>query len=108
MGSILDRVGSSNGHAALPDVECPLEGEWVCYPGLWELLSKRKHGDAVRETTTLLFFAQDGRWGCCVNDRATGQVAFLTLPGEPSAWFEFIEDALQAEKIAWRKAKSRR
>ena len=108
MGSILDRVGSRNGAGALPEIECPLVGEWEIYPGLWELMSKRKHGDTVRETATLLFFAQDGRWGCCVNDRASGQVAFVTLPNEPSTWFEFLEDGLQSEKISWRKAKPRK
>jgi hypothetical protein len=108
MGSILDRVGKGKGEVALPEVECPCEGEWECYIGLWELMSKRKHGDASRETATLLFFAQDGRWGCCLNDRATGQVAFVTLPEEPSTWFEFLEDGLQSEKITWRKAKPRK
>lgn len=73
-------------------------GRW---PALWEFVTRRKVGITVRETSTLLFFREDGRWKCCLCDRDSEAVMFRagdTIEG----CLDALEESVTGPRPDWR------
>lgn len=78
----------------------------VRYPTLMEFLTLMRWPDGtMRETGTLLLFIDLGFVKCCLSDRDSGEVAFLTAPSV-DALLGSVEAGLTANTIEWRFSKS--
>jgi len=93
-----DASVNGQGPFALSDPEFVRE-----YPVLFEYLTGNRWEDGKpRETATLLFFAEDGIWKACLNDRALGRTGWAS---EASfvALLHRIETELAADSVDWRR-----
>jgi hypothetical protein len=63
----------------------------------WEDGGPRKPG-------TVLLFAEEGRWKCCLLDKDAGTIAFLTA-GTHAELLKTVEKQLEAGTVEWRKQK---
>jgi hypothetical protein len=81
-----------------------LDPQFMEMPCLWEYLTAEKWDDgSARQTSTLLFFVEDGRVKVCLNDRAAGRTAWATGTGFLDA-MQSLEAALDGERVEWRKS----
>jgi len=72
-------------------------------PALWEFLTVVQWEDGeTRATGTVLFFSEEGRVKCCVNDRDGERSAFVT-GGSWEGVIDAIEEGLVANCLDWRK-----
>jgi len=76
-------------------------------PILWRLLTETNFRGTPRTTHTLLFFYDEGKLKCCLNDRQRAAVAFVTLDSAEGA-FEDLEELLRSGKLVWRNSRNRR
>jgi hypothetical protein len=98
--SVLRRVDKSNGQAL--DVAASDELLSRDYPAVAEYLTAAKWPDGkVRQVSTLLLLAEDGRFKLMVNDRANGRSAWFS--GETVlGCLEAAERALSEDRVDWR------
>jgi hypothetical protein len=95
------RSGSGGGGDRLPDEP----GEVMApYPALTEFLTQDTWADgSVRILPTLMLFVEDGRWKCCVNDRAEERSLWVSGP-TVEACLGSIDSALQDGTAEWRRS----
>lgn len=74
----------------------------VC-PVLLALMVTETKDGSKRKTTTVTFYADQGRLGCCVHDRHQGAQMHLRLTSLEDVWDE-IESALVSGEGRWRKS----
>lgn len=102
--SILSKIPSeSNGSVG----EFVFQGECdfsTQFPGLFELVSRRKLEGKDRETGRILIYSDNGRATVCLMDRCTGQVAFFSA-GTIGECLEGCERGIQSGSLDWRKDK---
>lgn len=97
------RRSSSKSEDQVSQMRLCADSEWCeAYPLLWEhLVETRWEDGSTRETSTLLLFAEDGRWKGCLNDRAEARSVFLAAL-TPEGVFEALEAGLRSEGLDWR------
>jgi len=75
--------------------------------GLAEYLTLTAWEDGKpRKTATLLLFAEDGVWKCCLNDRENGRVTFRSSETIEEL-LKALSDALEGDEVDWRVSKGR-
>lgn len=89
---------------AADDIDSEFAGR---FPALWEYVTVRLLKGQVRQTSTLLFFREDGQWKLCVSDRDTGRVLFRSGDSVEEA-LDAAEKALASPRADWRAAKGYR
>lgn len=87
-------------HAAL--------GSWAKhYPALAEFLSLSEWEPGVpRATGSMSLFVDAGSWKCCLSDRDSSHVAFVSAP-EAGDLLAAVEKALRADSLDWRPMRER-
>jgi hypothetical protein len=83
---------------------CPMA---IAYPNLYEFLTARSYEDQTPRTpgTLSLFVAQEGGLRACLNDKDTGEVAFVT--GGTLSDLMYGADAVATGELGdWRKPKT--
>lgn len=79
---------------------CPMTA-W--FPHLWEFGSEATFADGShRQLPTLTVFAEQGLWKLCLNDRAEGQVAFVS-GATLTAALHALEAGLRDGTLDWRR-----
>lgn len=77
------------------------------YPLLFEYLTSTVWGDgSSRESSTLTLFVEEGRWKCCLNDRARQRSAFIAGRGLGGLLAD-LEEGLQEDDLDWRPHRKR-
>lgn len=77
------------------------------YPACWEYLTVRVFRGSPRQTSTILFFREDGQWKVCLSDRDTDRVLFRS-GDSVSDCFEALEKALASPRADWRASRRSR
>jgi hypothetical protein len=77
------------------------------FPALYEYLAEARHDDGrVRQTATLLIFAESGRWKLCLNDRENARSCWGGGERLQDALKAF-EERLQDDDVEWRSGNGR-
>lgn len=88
-------IVNTNGRAA---TDAYLEAK---APSLHDLMTVQVLAGEKVKTVTLILFAEDGKFKCCLNDRDTNRVGFVTLDTVEDV-FECLEAKLDASEVEWR------
>jgi len=91
---------------AIPVARPPLDGVFSTdHPFLFAHLTDLTYGDGTpRQSSTMLFFVEEGQWKACLNDRAEGLYCFFAGPSMV-ALIDTMEAKLATGKVEWRKSK---
>jgi len=76
----------------------------AAYPAVWEYVTVRLWRGQVRQTSTLLFFREDGQWKVCCSDRDTDRVLFRSGDSIHEA-LDALEKALASPRADWRQSR---
>lgn len=74
------------------------------YPTLHSWMVLGRTGGKARKVGSIVIFCEDGRWKACVNDKQSGQVAFVS----GDSWdglLGAIDRGLKAGSLDWRVSK---
>lgn len=91
------------------DVRCDVPTDSIMgqYPTLWEFLTSSAYEDgSKRATGSMLLFVDMGVLKACLNDRDTGEVAFLSGPSLESLLAR-ASNGLEDGSIEWRAGKGK-
>lgn len=105
MAKFVDRVATKV--TASTRLASPAVAAWAnAYPALWEYLTLDAYEDGeARLTSMLMFFAEDGCFKGCLQDRQEGRSLWVT--GESLVLcLDALEARLQAGNADWRQMKS--
>jgi len=81
---------------------------FAAMPTLWEFLTLEGWEDGtVRETGTVFVFVEDDRWKCCLNDRDSGHVGFISADSWQGLW-KACEKHLADQTVDWRLSRQAR
>jgi len=101
--SFLERAATSAAGAAAP--VGPLAGVLKLCPAVVEYLTATSWPDGeVRETATLLLFAEDGGIKACLSDRAQGRTLWRAGEGIEGA-VKALEEAIKGGSADWRRSR---
>lgn len=83
-------------------------GEDAGFREHWPQLLEGLAGDGLMlegapKTATLTLFVEGGQWKACLNDRAEGEVAFVTAD-RFTALLDALETGLREGSLDWRRA----
>lgn len=101
MGKFTDQMGKVKAAVAKGG---KATDKWLmtAFPAIWDFLTDQSETDGKpRQTTTFLFFVQDGQFKVCVKDRQNGLQAFVSASGAQDV-VEAIEAGLRNATLDWR------
>jgi len=101
MGDVLKRrkVTEVDGITLVDPKECAV---FIRYPSLWTMLASRNYPDGgARQTSTLLFFVDQGCLKACLNDRDQGLQAWAS-GATVADLLDALERGLEEDTLDWR------